>query len=152
MELINLNNTRKKLESRVQILRDLRRGPPAADMFVVLDRALDKAIWFNKWSFMRAGEFRDVEANSDNNGYFIIVEENKSQTQEKTWLLNTHMEIDGEALDHTFLAAFVNRLITQPEIDDVKVLKTSLRNYSGRNVVSFSLAVTVNNQYGRNYD
>ena len=146
--LVQLQASRKILENRVQILRKLRDGPPARQMFLVMDRVIDKGTWFHNWSFMRAGEFQEVEAESVNTGYFVIVQEDKKRQQERAWKLNTHMELDGKSLDHTYLASFVKRLITQPEIEDVKVLKTSTQNFNKVDIVDFSLAVTVNNSFG----
>ena len=146
--LVQLQASKKALQNRVQILRKLRDGPPARQMFVVMDKVLDKGTWFSRWSFMRAGEFRELEPDTVNTGYFVIVQDNKKQKQERAWKLNTHMELDGQALDHTYLATFVNRLIQQPEIEDVKVLKTSTHTLNKVDIVDFSLAVTVNNNYG----
>ena len=131
----------------MEILRTLRDGPPAQQMFVVMDKVLDKGTWFSRWSFMRAGEFKDVGSEISKSTLIKIVSEERKQKQDRAWKLNTHMQLNGQALDHTYLASFVNRLITQSEIDDVKVIKTSTMLRQNVDIVDFSLAVTVNNDY-----
>ena len=145
--LVQLREQRDQLHNKVKILENLRGGPPARHMFVVMDRVLDKGTWFNKWSFMRAGEFQEVPPETVETGYFVIIKDDKRQQQERAWKLNTHMELNGLAIDHTYLATFVNRLITQPEIEDVKVLKTASRKHETHDVIDFGLAVTVNNKF-----
>ena len=108
---------------------------------------MDKGTWFSRWSFMRAGEFKEIKPETTNNGYFVVIQDDKKQEKQQAWKLNTHMELNGKALDHTYLATFVKRLIKQPEIEDVKVLNTSTQQHMNMDIVDFSLAVTVNNNY-----
>ncbi len=147
-ELIQLQAKKGLLENRVSILHKLRNGPPARQMFVVMDKVLDEGTWFKSWSFMRAGEFQEILPEEKDTGYFVIVQDDKLKNKNRAWKQNTHMELAGQALDHTYLARFVNRLIEQPEIEDVKVLKTSTQARAGRDIIQFNLAVTVNNNYG----
>ena len=50
--------------------------------------------------------------------------------------------IRGQARDHSALSRFVRRLFEQPEIQDIRILNTSLAD--NREFVDFNLAVTVN--------
>lgn len=56
------------------------------------------------------------------------------------------MEVSGQALNHSKLAALVSRLIDQPEISDVQILKTALRTYTSTEVIDFDLAITVDSR------
>ena len=40
----------------------------------------------------------------------------------------------------------IKNLINQPEVDDVKVVNTSLRNYTNSQVVDFKIIVIINNK------
>ena len=148
--LDGLNAQRATVRRRLQILDQLRGGPPAKHMFVVIDRVLSADTWFSKWTFRRAGEFTEVEPEAVSTGYFIIVPEinNAANNKEEAWRLATHMEVTGQALDHSQLSKLVRRLIDQPEINDVQVLRTALHKYPGAQVVDFDLAITVNGHYG----
>jgi len=144
LALIEELDTRKaEAQKRLQILAGLRGGPPAEQMFVTVDRALGPDVWFESLSFRRAGEIVDVPPETVDTGYFIVVPKGQQQKQDRAWRLNTHMEIQGRARSHSALADFARRLADQPEIEDVKVLKTSLRQYTRVQLVDFELAVVV---------
>jgi Tfp pilus assembly protein PilN len=143
-----LHNRKSDAEKRLEILAGLRGGPAAEQMFVTVDRALGPDVWFESLSFRRAGELVDVPPQTVETGYFIVVPKGQQQTQERAWRLNTHMEIKGQARNHSALADFARRLVDQPEIEDVKVLKTSLRQYTRAQLVNFELAVVVESRPG----
>ena len=54
------------------------------------------------------------------------------------------MKIAGQAQDHVALSEFVQRLIKQPAIRDVRVRNTSLRRFTLETVVDFDLAIVIN--------
>ena len=141
-----LHGRKGKAEERLQILGGLRGGPAAEKIFWTIDRALAGDIWFRSWSFRRAGELVEVEPQAVETGYFIIVPKEANQSQDKAWRLQTHMEIKGQARDHTALAGFVKRLLLEPGIDDVRVINTSLRRYTTTELVDFELAVMVDSR------
>ncbi|NKB35812.1 MAG: hypothetical protein GKR93_01400 [Gammaproteobacteria bacterium] len=143
--LQKLSEEKNLLENKVAVLRTLRDGLPARQMFIVMNKVLDKSIWFNNWSFRRAGEFGDYDDQSGRPELKALLHGNQKSLAERAWKLSTHMEINGRTLDHTYLASFVNRLITQPEIEDVKVLRTSTIRQSETDAIDFNLAITVNN-------
>ena len=146
--LSDLKKKKSKFEGRVKILHSLRDGPAVEQMFLVIDRALVNGTWFKKWSFRHAGELNYVKKTEEiNTGYFIIVKDEANPNRDQIWRFRTNMEISGQAVNHTVLAGLVDNLATSPEIDDVKILKTSLTKYIAGEVVNFDLAVTVNNQY-----
>jgi Fimbrial assembly protein (PilN) len=137
-----------KLRKQLEILNRLRGGPSAKQILLAVDRVMQKDVWFTQWSFIRAGEITQVQTATVQTGYFIIIpqETNTSPTQQ-AWKLDTHMEISGQALDHSSLSGFISNLIKQPEINDVKVINTSLRSYTSSQVVEFKLVVIINNQF-----
>jgi hypothetical protein len=57
--------------------------------------------------------------------------------------MDTHMEIRGQAVDHSTLAQFVSRLLDQPRIEQVRVVNTRVRPLAAVEVVDFELAVVV---------
>jgi hypothetical protein len=54
------------------------------------------------------------------------------------------MTIKGQARDHSALSGFVRRLFVQPEIDDVRILRTNLSRSNRADAVDFELAVVIN--------
>jgi len=138
-----LGRKKTKLESRLGVLDALRGGPSAESMFVVVDRAMNGALWFTEWRFTRAEKTHEEENEPGTQGYFIVVDP-KKRKEEAPWRNATRMEIRGEGLSHSALAAFVKKLLLQPEILDVHVLNTGARNRNRTPVVEFELAVVVN--------
>ena len=144
----DLQSQEKSLAARLKILDGLRGGPPVRQIFLAVDRIMNKDIWFTQWKFIRSNEITEVKPETVQTGYFIIIPEDLNQTNKKqAWKLESHMEITGQAFSHSKLAHFVRELIRQPEVTDVKLINTSLRSYSDVQVVEFKMAVIVNNQY-----
>jgi cell division protein FtsB len=137
-----------KLRKQLEILNGLRGGPSAKQILLAVDRVMQKDVWFTQWSFIRAGQITQVPPTTVQTGYFIIIpQETNTTPNQQAWKLDTHMEISGQALDHSSLSGFISNLIKQPEISDVKVINTSLRSYTSSQVVEFKLVVIINNQF-----
>jgi hypothetical protein len=137
-----------KLRKQLEILNGLRGGPSAKQILLAVDRVMRNDVWFTQWSFIRAGQITQVQPATVQTGYFIIIpQETNASPTEQAWKLDTHMEISGQALDHSSLSDFISDLIKQPEINDVKVINTSLRSYTSSQIVEFKLVVIINNQF-----
>ena len=137
-----------KLSKYLEILKGLRGGPPVKQIMLAIDRVINADIWFTRWSFHRIGEITESPQNDIQTGYIIIIpREASASSQQQTWKLSTHMEISGQAKDHSSLSRFIERLINQPEIQDVKVINTNARDYTAGQVVSFNIVVTINNRF-----
>lgn len=137
-----------KLRKELEILNGLRGGPSAKQILLAVDRVMPNDVWFTQWSYNRAGEITQVQPATVQTGYFIIIpQEANGSPNQLAWKLNTHMEISGQTLNHSSLSGFIRNLINQPEIDDVKVINTSLRSYTSSQVVEFNLVVIINNQF-----
>lgn len=142
-----LEKQRKQLVAKHQVLEKLRGGALAEDMFVNIDRSLSgKNVWFKNWSFIRAGSITSEEVSGVNTGYFIVIPENEraGKKQQAAWKIQTHMEMNGQAIDHEALSSFVRRALQQPQIRDVRILNTQTRTYNDTAVVDFRLIITVN--------
>lgn len=140
--LTQLNEKKKSLDHQFKLLSGLRSGASAPTMFITIDRAMIGGdIWFLDWQFQRAGSAVEEPAEPASNGYFIIMPASSDNNTE-AWKIETHMTIRGQARDHSALSRFVRRLFEQPEIQDIRILNTSLA--ANREFVNFNLAVTVN--------
>lgn len=140
---------KERLQKNLEILDGLRGGPAVREILQVIDRVLDGTVWFNQWTFTRAGEITEVKPQSVQTGFFIIVPQNTAgNSKQQAWKLNTHMELKGQTLDHVSLSRFVRKLIEQPEIEDAQVINTALRKYTDFQAVDFNLIVIVNNRPG----
>ena len=60
--------------------------------------------------------------------------------------VQTNMTIRGQARDHSALSGFVQRLFAQPEIDDVRIRRTSLISDDRAEAVDFELAIVLNTE------
>ena len=142
-----LGNEKAELERQFRVLSGLRSGAAAGDMFVTIDRALTSGdVWFLDWQFQRAGVMVGEEVRTVNSGYFIVVPDGADRLAANDLRVQTHMTIRGQSRDHSALSGFVRRLFVQPEIDDVRILRTSLIPGSQANVVDFELAVVLNTE------
>ena len=139
-----LRQRKTELDKQLELLGGLRSGAAAQQMFFSIDRALPAGdVWFLRWQFRRAGVRVTQKDRTVNTGYFVVVPYDGNGTQPEAWRIETHMTVKGQARDHSALSSFVRRLLEQPEIDAVRVLKTSLRHYRETNVVDFELAIVV---------
>ncbi len=144
----SLRKQENSLTARLKILDGLRGGPPARQIFLAIDRIINSDIWFTQWRFTRSSKVSEVKLETVQTGYFIIIPKELSQTNKpQTWKMESHMEITGQTFSHSILADFVRKLISQPEVEDVKLINTRLRTYSDIQVVEFKMAVIVDNQY-----
>ena len=142
-ELEKLNARKHELTQQLNLLAGLRSGSAAEQMFLTVDRAMSgEDVWFTQWDFRRAGTATEKDPKTVNTGYFIVIPKGK-KSREETWMIETQMTIQGEALDHAALSRFVSNLIDQPEIQQVRVVKTDLVLVNQHKLVRFSLDVVV---------
>ncbi len=132
-----------QLAQQLAILDGLRGGPAAKQIFSAVDSALDDQIWFRRWTFQRAGEVVEEHANAGETGYFIVLPRQAEGEPERAWRIATHMEISGDAADHSALARFVRRLAERSEIESARILNTQAKGLGGAEIVEFELAVVV---------
>jgi hypothetical protein len=148
-DLERLSVEKSELERQFGVLSSLRSGAAAGDMFVTVDRALvGDDVWFLDWEFKRAGVLVGEEVRTVNTGYFIVVPDGAAEPQQDDLRVQTHMTIQGQARDHSTLSGFVRRLFVQPEIDDVRIRRTSVVQNDKIDAVDFELAIVLNTQVG----
>ena len=142
-----LQEQEKSLTARLKMINSLRGGPPVKQIFLTIDRVINPKIWFSKWQFFRANTVVPVNPETVQTGYFIVIpDELNPGPQQQAWKMESHMEISGQALSYSILANFVKNLVLQPEIEDVKLIKTNLGNFLDNQVVEFKMAILVNNR------
>jgi len=150
-DMERLGVEKSELEQQFHLLSGLRSGAAAGDMFVTIDRALTSDdVWFLEWQFRRAGVMAGEDVRTVNTGYFIVVPDGAEQLAADELRVQTHMTIRGQARDHSALSGFVRRLFAQPEIDDVRILRTALNSGRQTSIVNFELAVVLNTNVGAN--
>ena len=146
-EIERLGSEKTELEQQFRLLSNLRSGAAAGDMFMTIDRALtSNDVWFRNWQFQRAGVMVGAEARTVNTGYFVVVPDGTDQPASDDLRVQTHMAIRGQARDHSALSGFVRRLFVQPEIDDIRIRRTSLADGNQADTVDFELAVVLNTE------
>ncbi len=136
------------LKKRLEIFNSLHGGPSVQQLLMAVDRVLDGDVWFNEWSLLRTAEIDMTKTMPSTSNLVIVIPEGEGGAgADKSWQLTTRMEINGQAIDHSKLSAFVSRLMKQPEINDVKLLNTSLKTYLSTQLVDFKMVVIINNQF-----
>jgi len=149
-QLEQLSAEQLEYERRWSILRGLRAGAAVEDIFRIIDKALvSDDLWFVDWSFRRSGVVVDGESRSVETGYFVIVPADGQSGEAPDWQVETHMTLEGRAVDHQALSTFVRSLFEQPNIRDVSVQRTSLTDYANGRVVSFDLTIVLNSDVER---
>lgn len=138
-----LDTTHQDLQTRARLLAGLRGDLSVEELFFAVDNALRGRVWFREWSFRRAGEWVDAPREPVHAGYLLVVPNADGEGGEKAWRLATHMEIRASAYSHGDLAAFVRRLVEEPRIADVRVLKTHTESGQSGEPVSFELAIAI---------
>jgi cell division protein FtsB len=141
--LDRLEAERTRLTQQLALLEGLRGGPAAKQIFTAVDSALDEQIWFRRWKFQRAGEVVENREKAGEAGYFTVLPRQAEGEPERAWRVATHMEISGEAADHSALARFVRRLGERGEIESARILNTRAQQLGGAEFVEFELAVVV---------
>ena len=149
-QLERLNQQKKDLQQQLDLLSGLRSGASAEQMFVMIDRALPGPdVWLTNWRFRRAGTPVEEQQEAVSTGYFIVIPAGTdSNRQEETWKIETHMNIQGQALDHVAMSKFVINLTQQPEIEDVRIVSSRQSEVNQTKVVDFSLDIVVSARNG----
>ena len=143
--LKQLAQQKKDLQQQLNLLSGLRSGASAEQMFVMIDRALPgPEVWLTNWKFRRAGTQVDDGSEAVSTGYFIVIPAGSNAREEETWKIETHMNIEGQALDHSAISEFVLNLTQQPEIENVRIVNTRLgQAVNDTKLVDFSLDIVV---------
>jgi len=143
-QLEQLNQQKKNLTQQLNLLSGLRSGASAEQMFQMIDRSLPgPEVWLTDWKFRRAGTPVEENQRAVNTGYFIVIPAGSERKKEETWKIETHMNIEGQALDHVAMSRFVLNLTQQPEIENVRIVGSSQTEVNRTKVVEFSLDIVV---------
>lgn len=144
-QLQSLDEQIRQLSEQLDILNGFRGGQLAPELLMAIDRSLlPGSVWFAQLDFGRAGSLVDGSRAATQPGYFIMLPSADSRAAAKAWKIDTHMELHGFSHNYEKLAEFVSRLLKQPEISEVRVLRSDLREQQQWQVVSFELAVLIN--------
>jgi len=148
-QLEQLNQQKKDLQQQLGLLRGLRSGASAEQMFVMIDRALPGPdVWLTNWKFRRAGTPVDERQQAVSTGYFIVIPADNQSKQEETWKIETNMSIQGQALDHVAMSKFVLNLTQQPEIENVRIVNSRQTTLNRVKLVDFNLDIVVSARSG----
>ena len=148
-QLEQLNQQKSELQQQLDLLGGLRSGASAEQMFLMIDRALlGPDVWLTNWKFRRAGTPIDQRQQAVSTGYFIVIPADNQNRPAETWQIETHMTIQGQALDHSAMSRFVLNLTQQPEIENVRIVNTRLNEGNRVKLVDFSLDILVSTRNG----
>ncbi len=140
-QLAALSAERENFQQQLYLLKGLRSGTAASNLFGTIDGALvGDELWFRNWQFRRAG-VTNSQGQAIETGYFIVLPENGQPAD--PWQVETHMTITGQALDYEALSEFVKRLLGAPAIESVRIRRTELQRIATRSIVDFDLAIVI---------
>lgn len=144
-ELARLQIDEEGMQAQWKLLNGLRSGVDVRSILQMIDRSLPQEnVWFQSWEFRRAGIVVQSEQEAVSTGYFIVVPRGAEAKQDADWEVQTHMTIRAQSRDHEALSIFVRKLLSQPEVSDVRIVRTGQRRYNAANVVEFELAIVIN--------
>jgi hypothetical protein len=136
---------KERYQRQWELLKNLRNSTAASKMFVIIDRAISAGdIWFLSWDFQRTSDIVELQPESEKPGNFIVLSDTAGKGKGEAWEIKTRMTVKGQANDHSALSRFVRQLYEQPEVQDVRILNTSLVKTAS--VVDFDMVVTVNSE------
>ncbi len=144
-----LKGKRADLIKRQKVLDVLRGGPPAERMFVVIDKSINDSTWITSLKFARGDEESSKKPTTRNVGYFIVVSDQGEDSDAPGIRSHLYMDMQGQVYSHSALAGFVSNLLSQPEVNDVKVVRTSSREYSQGRVIDYTLDIAIEAREGR---
>ncbi len=148
-QITNLRKVADEFQRQLTMLGRLRSGGQALDMFTTIDRAIPPGdVWFRTWTFRRAGFVIKGDTSEVNRGYFVVIPANSEASSSEPWQIETHMDIKGQARDHSTLSTFVQKLFDQPQIQDVRVVNTARRSYENTNIIDFDMRIVVRSAAG----
>jgi hypothetical protein len=140
-----LQGRKDGVERQVRVLEMLRGGAAISDLFFAVEDAGTDRVWFQELSFAREAEAADAKSDARIPGQPSLNAINPpaaapaAANGAAAWRSRERAEIRGQALDHSALAEFVNRLGGKPGIAEVRLLDTSTRTVANSQVVEFRL-------------
>lgn len=148
-----LTTEKSSLERQWSVLSSLRGGTTVETLNVAIDSALDSSdVWFDSWRFKRRGSQiteQELEERRRIGAHIIEIAQASiaGRVGAKTlWSIETELALTGGAADHSALSAFVEDMLDEPRISDVKVLNTNInRSNEQQSSIQFELEVAVNN-------
>lgn len=145
--LASLIKQKSAIEYKLDILSSLQSGSAANTLFIAVDKAMSKDIWFQEMNYLYQPVTRKGKGETVNTGYFAVNPQGSdstgnSENPAQPNKLLTRVEIKGQALNHSALATFVNRLNAQAVFSTVKIVNTQLRRYTKSEVVDFTLVAS----------
>ena len=121
-EIERLRAEHDATQHRLDALEAIRRSDPTISTLLAVDHAIaDQSVWFQQWQYEKAEALPRSEAQP------------------------TRMTLTGQALDHAALSHFVEALLTERVIEDVRITRSALRHYVSSSVVDFEIVVTLLN-------
>lgn len=135
---------RKQLQQQLDLLNGLRSGISIQNIFMAMDRVFkNDNIWFTHWKYSRS-ENRIINNDSTvDSVYFLVVSDIEKKQPEK-WRIISRLNINGAALNHATLSDFIRRLIEQPEIQNVRIVRTEQFIHNQHKLIRFIIDVSVN--------
>lgn len=116
--IASLKNDRQAVKNQLAFVDMLQQGGGAEKIFLVFDRVMDMTVWLEDWKYEAAN--LSTEDNDQNQSMKVMIR--------------------GKALDQAALSSFIDRLMSQDEITDVRVLNSAMA--SGQNTtVNFNLEI-----------
>lgn len=130
------------LDQDAEALAALRGVGSIARLADTLDTTLNDKVWFDALRFARTEELLRAPLPS---GMLTTRASTRpgALPGPQTWRVARHIEVEGQALDHAALTAFLGALSANPALADVRFVKSTAAPGEGPELVAFSVTGTV---------
>lgn len=147
--LESLATDHRKFDGQWQLLNGLRGGTRAETIIAVIDQVMEEdSIWFKDWRFERSGSHVEPEFVEPSKGTYVIALDPSTGSGTKTWGIDTSLNIKGGADDHAAFSKFVQTLLLQGVVADVRIVSTSSSpSNEDSNRIEFEIDVLVNGPF-----
>ena len=133
-----LQQEKNRLESDLRLLSSLQSGAPVTTIIQSVEAAAEPAgVHFDSWAFVRSGIRAGGDTEPRPPSYYALAMADQGFPAARESM--AHMTLEGRAKDHAALSTFVQKLFEQPDIEDVRIQRSS----QGETGVAFHLAVKV---------
>ncbi len=137
-QISQLRKYEAELNGQVLLLNSLGQGAPVAELVRTIEQAVQPVeVSFSSWHFRRGGIEVAEEKEARPPSYYAVGK--KLEEFPETWRSLTLMTVNGSAKDHAALSKFVQNLFRHPDVDDVRVQRSTQSTVG----VQFNLAIVV---------
>jgi len=126
--------SKQAVEKQLLALDELRGRARVGQFLHAIDAAYGEGIWFDSLHFQRGSDSATAAPGATAYPPAAALE------------VGPGVDIVGHALNHSLLAEFLRKFAAQPGVADLRLIDTSMRNYTTTQVVDFTIRLQLDNK------